>query len=179
MGVGQLEATWKGRILRSRILVEEPMIEYNYDVQKQFGVLMDQLVQLNIKQRENYSGLADGFSHLDWARDWCTIHCDMGRRSGKTSWVKHTAKKGDLIVTPIWDLAERQYPDWLDNRKGNKDHPTVTTARCLKTDSKGKEFNTIFVEEPYLVFHDMSVEEFYQLLATRKDQTFIMLGSQR
>lgn len=112
----------------------------------------------------------ESFSPVAWARDFNTIHCSIGRRSGKTSYIKHKATEHDLIVVesaPIAQMLKQEY-DMKD-----------LNIKVISGIKKGNQkYKTIFVDEPKLVFGngEKSLEEFYVATAHGYDQLFIFLG---
>lgn len=144
---------------------------------------MDTLVRLNRQLRDEFVALNPKMmaEQPEWAQEFCTITCNIGRRSGKSEWIRRTATQDDLIVTMDQDIARMSY--------GPKHVATVLTARTLHRARTGwpflpaglphqRDFRNIFVDEPHFVFEIVDMGEFYRLLATDPDQTFFFLGGQ-
>lgn len=140
---------------------------YNYD---DFHATLDTLLRLNREHRDEAKAWATHLPALDWAEDFCTVTCDIGRRTGKTEWIKRTATEEDLIVVPDLYVAQQWY-------KGQT-RATVVSARTLDREVRGRKFKTVFVDEPRFVFEVIRRDEFYSLLAVDPDMTFVLLGVQ-
>lgn len=111
-----------------------------------------------------------------YAMEFGTVQVDIGRRAGKTEYITRNAKPGDLIVT-FNALVKR------DLEEAMKREVEIVTANKLIQDlhrMRGDIFrNTyarIYVDEPSLVFRDISRDELYSKLAKNYHQTFVLLG---
>ena len=66
--------------------------------------MMDKLVYYalleNIENRKRLraEGYDKGTSKVQWMKQFCTIHLNIGRDTGKTRHIIENAKSGDLIV---------------------------------------------------------------------------------
>lgn len=134
---------------------------------KQFHSLLDDLIVLNLLNRSRVVGCKEILSPTSWAREFCTISCDIGRRTGKSEYIKTRANKGDLLVVATPQVRHCVFPTMLC---------TIATPELVKNLQQTK-FNTIFVDEPSLVFRLLERETLYKYLAHDGEQTFIMLGS--
>jgi hypothetical protein len=131
----------------------------------EFHSAITQLIALNkrfrpIEQRLN-------LSVSNWAEEFCTIKCDIGRQSGKSSYINNVAEEGDLIV------VMNQH---LKNQLANTKCEIMTASGISRSHINGKVYNTIFVDEPGFVFGLVERTKFYDYLAHNGEQTFVMLG---
>lgn len=137
------------------------------DHYEKFCCAVDLLVEANEQFRERFKD-EKWFSVLGpvgYAMDIATVHVNPNRRAGKTECIKDRAKAGDLIVVGGYEQA-LQYsatPAQVYWTTGNLPYPT-------------ERFNRIYVDEPWLVFKDIRVEDFYRALCKDAHQTFIFLG---
>jgi hypothetical protein len=106
-------------------------------------------------------------------REFGTVHCNIGRDAGKTSYIKDRAKAGDLIVVVDRKLRDIQY----------RSAPClVVTAGDLSAryDQRLRaslgDFATVYIDEPAAVFRKVDRDEVYYQLARSSDQTFVLLG---
>jgi len=70
----------------------------------EFQYLVDGLILLNKKNR--MSDLKKQSSSLNYLMSYCTVHVDIGRKIGKTSYIINNAKSTDLIIVPTPDFKD-------------------------------------------------------------------------
>lgn len=117
-----------------------------------------------------------------FAREFCTLHINPGRRTGKGTFIRNNASNRDLIIVAneilrrdylyissskvitISDLERLEYPS------------TVRFCECGVLVSK--VYNTIYIDEPRLCFSNdrVPIEKVYRLFAHSHNQMFILLG---
>ena len=134
---------------------------------KDFHAAVDHLIALNERRREPFRESLSSMGLVRWLREFGTVHVDIGRRAGKTTYISKRVAAVDVIVIPHATFA-RSYaasPGWRltpDSLWG----PGVIDLHPRK----------IYVDEPTLVFQNISPFEMYRLLAWDPDQTFVLLG---
>lgn len=144
------------------------MMDYN-----RYYATLDALVLLNREYRGSRMHLVKDYSLEAWAREHCTISCDIGRRTGKTGYINRRAEPYDLIITPNLETKNRLF-HWAIAR-------VLTFTELLDLwNNQGEilKFNTIFVDEPSGLFSILPLGHFYSLLTYSHHQTFILLGPQ-
>lgn len=127
-----------------------------------FGAV-DELVAINREMRKERAATGWDVDIEVWVQEFCVVSCDVGRGSGKSEYIRRRAKEGDLVVT----FGEREFRD--------VPFQVLTGVQVYRVD--GQRFNTIFVDEPGLVFREITRETLFGLLTHDREQTFIMLGA--
>ena len=135
------------------------------DHYEKFWCAVDLLVEANEQFRERLKDEKwfNMLGPVGYAMEMATVHVNPNRRAGKTEYIKDHAQLGDLIV--VHDPAmTRFYSDVAETVTG------FQAKRCAG------RYNRIYVDEPWLVFKDIRVDDFYTALCKDADQTFIFLG---
>ena len=131
--------------------------------------IIDQLVALNMEHRKRHFAQREHISPEAWAREFATVRCDIGRRSGKSGYIKLRAKELDLIVAPNMIIAQHVF--------ARAPCDVITPTNVMKlAPGRARQYKTIFIDEPALVFHAVPAEELYFKLSNDDGQTFILLG---
>ena len=145
------------------------MIKEHSMIFDRFHDALDTLVALNAEHRALIPAqVKDTFSLSAFAREFCTISCDIGCQTGKTVYIKRRAKEGDLVVVFNKAIRSAMFRD-----AGCE----VITAQQLGNAASLPRFSTIYVDEPKFVFNREVHSKFYDLLAHDRDQTFVVLGA--
>lgn len=128
----------------------------------------------NKKNRENFKmgGLSNAYSKTDWMREFCTIHLNIGRNTGKTRHITENAKEGDLVVCRegtrllIVDKAKERLSFYV---------PHISKHVYGKIFA---ECQIIFVDEPKQTLKPfVDIFEFYsKFMVNFNEPVFIMLG---
>jgi hypothetical protein len=142
-----------------------------------FSQIVDTAVGFSVQNRrqyfEHFKQIRAGMHPAAFAREFCTVHIDLGRRTGKTTYIKQRAEPGDVIITMTADALRRDfsqidvdcYAAWM------------IAAERFQQSYRGKAPRLIFIDEPELVQHYCKLETIYNLFAgDTPDQTFILLG---
>ena len=126
--------------------------------------IMEMMIELNLMNRLRCGQIAATKLPPDlWSKEFCTVHCNVGRCSGKTSFIKQAAKIGDLIVV--------QYVE-------NKTHFINSSAKVISANEvtgETESYNFIYVDEPGEVFKIIDRDVFYKYLSDGT-QTFVFIG---
>lgn len=134
-------------------------MEYN-----KYHKLLDDMVKLNIANRESIVDLLSLAPPAIIAREHCTIRSNIGRRTGKSEYIRTRAKRGDLIIVSNTRIKKLLF---------SKMRGTVAVANEVNA---LRYFKTIFIDEPSLVFNSLPQTRMFKMLAHDSNQTFIMLG---
>lgn len=128
---------------------------------------VNKLRDLNLKNRLAMANHRSGMPREAWAREFCTVRCDIGRRTGKSDYILRCAKPGDLILVATMQLRHTVF---------NHAPCAVLTAGQIALDRQCEHYNDIYVDEPSLVFDRLSPHTMYSCLAHGGEQTFLLLG---
>jgi hypothetical protein len=135
--------------------------------------LMTEALRVNKEIRHQF-GDSRCMSAIAYAREFCTVHVNPGRRTGKTSWALENVEKGDVII--------------VHNHHRQKILATQTRALVYSVgtlthsdDGRGLHSRRVIIDEPALissVAHD-GLENIYRCFSRYEedDVTFILLGS--
>lgn len=63
--------------------------------------LVKDLIYFNYKHREFHEELRKNLSPRAWLYEFCTIRLNVGRRVGKTEFIKSNARPGDIVIVPF------------------------------------------------------------------------------
>ena len=137
----------------------------------QFQSTVDRLIEINRMQEKYYKPLLKHSMVPElYVMEFCTVGVDAGRMIGKTTYIREHANKDSLIIIPANEIRVFSY---------NKNIATVLSSKQVKNgNARNKVFTTIYVDDPFWVFKDISKEELYRELANKYvDQLFILLGN--
>ena len=134
-------------------------------IHKIFDDAIKILILLNKKNRNRTNNLIYSFS--DYAQEYCTVKCDVGRQIGKSTYIKTHADALSVVVV-MNDRMKQNF--FISNRKFD-----LRTPSDLLNNPQ-KEYETIYIDEPRFVFRSISVSTFYDLLSKSYNQTYIWLG---
>lgn len=142
--------------------------------QEYFHHLMDELVALNQRHRKIN---ADRWHHpcpASYAMAEATVQGNVGRQSGKSEYILRNATADDLIIVP----AEAQLHSQFRAAPCRVITAGELERRYLSRNRMppGERYRTIWIDEPYAVFRQLSRDELYYQLARDREQTFILLG---
>jgi hypothetical protein len=142
---------------------------YKRDDIFKFHAIIDQLVMLNKVNRKRNDHLTDSMPPAYFAREFCTVSCNIGRQTGKTEYVKLHATDQDIVIVSSTLLREL-----------HKGAPYRVIAPYEILDmtrgSKFCRYENIYIEEPTYVAKDVKLSDIYRELVVDSGQTFILLG---
>ena len=133
-----------------------------------FHALLDAIVALNILNRDSINETQ--YPINIYLKEFCTIKCNIGRQTGKTSYIKLRADENSLVI-----VCNYQLDSYFDNID-------IVTSDQIKNgifhDIK-RLYTKVFIDEPSYVFKDISVDVLYKELAavSSSDTTIIQLGA--
>lgn len=144
------------------------MIEY-----KDFENILFKLIELNHQNRDGKEARIM-LSPQQWAYEYGTINCNIGRQTGKTRFITENCTVNDVIIVPNHQM-KKQYLQYNVHAK------LMTAAELMREQTERihrLEFDTIYVDEPFFVFNQIKPALFYDALVHGYGQTFIFLGTQ-
>jgi len=124
-------------------------------------------IHLNLANRANI-GPPQAPPYM-YMKEFGTVHINVGRQTGKTSFIKKFSESDDAVIVCNWSMA-RTFA-WQNSS------PTIICADSL-SNFKNREFSTIWVDEPNLCFPTrMALNCLYETFATlNPKQMFVLLG---
>jgi hypothetical protein len=146
-----------------------------------FGDDIDRMIELNKRFRKNFAKISETISPVHYAAECCTVRVDIGRRTGKTTYIAVNAGPEDLVL-----VANPHIKHMVEERYGLAAGVTIMTGNELDmVDSSTAyrhydltQFKTIYVDEPRLVFANLLQHRMYSILANSEiEQTFVLLGN--
>ena len=144
----------------------------NPSTQPPFFKMMDDLIAYHKKRRLDLAAhVVNSMSPVQYAMEFCTVRCDIGRRTGKTEYVKHRADEYSLVIVHR-EQCTKGYPDNVIVKNINElvGHNGVFFGKIKP--------RTIYIEEPQMVFRTIPQHElYYRLVDEHYDQTFVLLGA--
>ena len=142
-------------------------------MQNNFHQLVDDLVRINKETRHNLKNLVMDITMTQYATEVATVHCNIGRRTGKTSYIISRAKPTDLVIVHNDMVIRSMYPSSINVL-------TSSSVYSFMDQLRGKRVriypSTIYIDEPRLCSSYKPLFEIYSLLAKSPDQTFVLLG---
>lgn len=137
----------------------------------EFFHLVDQLIELNRRNRADYLGHALHMAPCQFAYRHCTVRVSAGRQSGATSYIRRHATKHDLVIVPSRKVRDVEYgPFGLPCR-------VVTAHEVERSQGLGRSrFAKIYIDSPTSVFGEVPQYRLFYELTHDTDQTFILLG---
>jgi hypothetical protein len=135
-------------------------------VEIEYWRAIDFLINLNLKQQYTFAMQEQYVSKQQWAKEFATVRCDVGRQIGKTSYIKARANYGDLIIVGKYHLKKEMM------------HPipsadVITHADLEVTGFVWPRYSRIYIDEPGKLNLDMV----YDIFARDTRQLFIILGT--
>lgn len=139
---------------------------------EQFFKLVDDAIEFSKNNRRCYGGISLELL----AKQICTVHINLGRGTGKSSYIHQRSSKNDLIVVPNYHKKEEML------KRGNSS--TILTPMEIERTLRGNAllFDNIWIDEPKMCFSRniedriISLSHLYFLCAKNVDQTYILLG---
>ena len=72
----------------------------SHEVMKRFQNLVTSAIEINKMNRQLYSKEKWVFSPVQYAKEFCTVHINCGRRIGKTEYIRDFLEVGDVVIVP-------------------------------------------------------------------------------
>lgn len=137
---------------------------------KLYDVLLNDLMELNLTNRKLYD-FEKSFTPANYAEEFKTVRLDIGRRVGKSTYIKNNAHIGDIIIVPNYNLM-KYYRDIFHLWEIPK-YTFNEIKHIIKSDFE-YGINKIYVDEAsWLTFEQL--QELYTQTGTFTNQ-YILLG---
>lgn len=135
-------------------------------MKSEISYILDNMLYLNARNRSKKK--ESTCSPIQYANMFCTIVCDIGRTTGKTSYIIANATEDDIIIARTNGLKQLY-----------KTKATVVSVHELK--ERGyraeKEYTNVYVDDASQVFLHIDKGTFYDIFTSFKESsTFVFLG---
>jgi hypothetical protein len=140
-----------------------------------FHNTIDTLVELNKDNRADIgNSLSSRLSSVDFAKAFCTVRINCGRRAGHTSYINTRWNSCDLVIATTEANAVRYRSLGIEAISANSLKYNLDTCGRYKFYEK---YLTVYVDEPTLCSHHINLDDIYRALVTGDfNQTFVLLG---
>lgn len=125
--------------------------------------LIDDAIKLNKTNRKMFPNSKEILSPIEYLYQLCTVRIDVGRASGKTSYVVDNYNKSTDVVFADKNNTSYKYANIEVKSK-------AFTPKEIPT--------TIYIDEPHMIFKNKEnmLSAIYNLVDSSKEQTLIILG---
>ena len=136
-----------------------------------FQQTLKMLIALNKEHRQAFKEYQSFYPPAEFVMEFGTVSLDIGRAVGKSKFIRENAQPNDLVL--VHNLEELRY--W-------NHYLPMTKVMCLKImniqyiKDYGQRFDTIWVDEPKLIFKSISRYDVMRQLIMDYGQTVVMLG---
>lgn len=143
----------------------------------QFEKLVDDAIAIVEANSADGNALSDSMGFLNYLREFRTVRIDLGRRVGKTKYVRDHAKRDDVIIVPTYGLRDSCYRDFARAAWSAKVFPVIDLERA-----RGLQPNRIFIDEGRMVDEALRKQppgfqdNLYRLFGRSTDQMFIIFA---
>jgi len=138
-----------------------------------FDSIVDRLISLNKELRKRIKHVRDEITTIAYRKQFCTVKCNIGRRSGKSFYIKERAGKNDIII-----CMGSQRHCYVGTEAAVMDINQFKNLYCCAGSCLFAVFvKNIFVDEPsFSIGRDM--KRFYEVVSRYFDDdiTIVMLG---
>lgn len=134
-----------------------------------YDCLLEQLIELNKEYRKEHDADKAYYDCLQFVLKFGTIRLDIGRCVGKSKFIGTHATESDLIIVPNI-IHKRNYI--------GREIPTKAKIFSVNDiyEFTDDEFDTIYIDEPEMVFENNDMYNILKPYVNNYDQTIIMLG---
>ncbi|MFZ2405529.1 MAG: hypothetical protein WAW41_10360 [Methylobacter sp.] len=136
---------------------------------ERFFTAIDLLIELHLQRNKAFLEDKAIYAPEVFAELHATVSIDIGRQTGKTTYIQQHATLEDLVIVQNQNTA----------RRFSKDLNVKTAIQVLKHKDDGSlaRFNRVFIDEATWVFKDVDKKTLYKACASASiEQTFICLG---
>lgn len=140
--------------------------------------ILSLMIEANQAIRKEFPEAKEQIDTPYYLAEFCTIRLNIGRRTGKTQYIKDNSNINSCVIVPKEDWARNLYG--VRSGNVNNDGLMVLTICNLLANPKDKynKYTTIYIDEPSFVFPDNDTHRFYAKIANpHLDQTIIMVGT--
>jgi hypothetical protein len=133
-----------------------------------FRLLVDNARFVNKQYRSQVSGdITNTLTAFHYAVEYGTVVLNVGRQTGKTTYIVDHATKDDLVIVPNVRASQSFSECPAD----------ILIAGSLIDNFKGNRYNNIYIDEPRYVDKKLNIDQIYFTFARDYTQTFILLGT--
>lgn len=148
---------------------------------KSFEQIVDDAIAFSKQNRmlykEHFGSIQETMHAAAFAREFCTVHLDMGRRTGKTTYIKQHAGPDDVTIVMTAETRRREFVSVWGEVFAAHEVADDRFWMSRRGKSLGSPSNIVYIDEPELVQRRCSLDRIYQTFATGAfDQTFVLLG---
>lgn len=137
-----------------------------------FHTVVEQVIAFNKKVQKDHNDERQKYEPATFLRLFCTVRLDVGRQVGKTHFIANSATGENACV--VRGYREKS---WMLERKNHSAELNMyTMEEFQKGKCAGKSHKTLFVDEPALVFADVSETAFFEAAAAAELETIVFLG---
>lgn len=142
-----------------------------------YNVIVNTAIELSQINRCELGFIRKGYSALQWLNLYGTVHIDLGRGCGKTTYILDHCTDEDYVILPSRTIARLFYEELKMLNK-------VTTIICAQ-DYNPAEYSQVFkpkmiyIEEPHLVYSTVDKDTLLGFLCDENNpsQTIVELGA--
>jgi len=146
-------------------------MKYEISTEIDFQQVLKILIALNKEHREMFKEYQSFYPAWEFIMEFGTISLDIGRAVGKSKFIRENAKHNDLVL--VHNLEEVRY--WNHYLPMTKVMcPKINSIQYIK--SYGQRWDTIWVDEPKLIFKEFSRYDVMKHIIMDYGQTVVMLG---
>ena len=120
----------------------------------------------NLKNRKRYSQVRWYMNPYLFLREFCSIHIDIGRATGKTQCIIEMARENDIVLVKDSFMKQSMIA------KGIKSKHVFCSIKEMEIHVMGLNVEFVYIDEPYLI---QDVEKVYCMFGNYAP-TFIFLG---
>lgn len=127
-----------------------------------FEDFVDYAISLNERLRNSDKILKEHMSPLHYAHEFCTIHLNIGRQSGKTKYIIDNATETDLVI------VQNHYHAIDLKQNGCKAKVVGSTNFNYELSERNRglknltAINRVFIDEPKLCFENVTKENIFE-----------------
>jgi len=137
-----------------------------------FHQLVDQLIELNHVKRIReriLRGIPDDIYLLSYLKEFCTIRVDIGRRTGKTSYIIKRANENSLVIV----CNQKEKNRLLGTLKNDTNIVTYSEVETHRFRGHNKVYDFIFIDD----IDAINLFLIYNTFGKDKSQTFVIFGN--
>jgi hypothetical protein len=128
-------------------------------------------IEENKRNRSLFPETKKVYDKSQWLCNFCTIHINVGRGSGKTDYIQYNLKDNDIAIFPSRRMS---IVSPLDKSK------IYSNLDELKDAFYGDELDNVeyvYIDEPKMSFNVFGEDEIYNIFSgCEGEPTFILLG---
>lgn len=135
-------------------------------MESDFARALDFLIGLNLQNQYRFSTQETFISKQQWCKEFATVRCDIGRQSGKTSYIKSRATIGDLVIISKY-AQKKMFMHPIPSAH------VITHSELEVTGAIWPRYCRIYIDEP----GTLNLDLVYDIFARDNRQLFVILGT--